>query len=236
MSDQLPPPDDDPMLDNLLWHALGGPQSHLGETSSNAAAARYFPDISPFCAVRSVDQAGWDGLAELVGPGGVVVLFRDEVPVVPSDWQELMREQTTQFVAGTLRPAPDLGFVELGEADSDEMVALAKLTEPGPFGPRTYQTGRYIGLRRNGALVAMAGQRMRAGRWIEVSGVCVHPTAQREGLGGALTLAVAELIRAEGAEAMLHVREGNDPALALYEKLGFVVRRPITAGAFRYNP
>ena len=70
----------------------------------------------------------------------------------------------------------------------------------------------------------MAGERMRCGDWVEVSGVCVHPSAQREGLGAALTLNVAEAIRSRGKRAMLHVRQGNDEAMALYRKLGFRMR------------
>lgn len=136
-------------------------------------------------------------------------------------------------MAGDLGEPPDLPLVELGPANADEMLALAKLTEPGPFGPRTGETGTYLGIREGGELIAMAGQRLRADGWGEVSGVCVHPRARRRGLGGALTLAVAADIRATGSEAMLHVREGNDAALALYDALGFEVRRMIVAGVVR---
>ena len=59
---------------------------------------------------------------------------------------------------------------------------------------------------------------------VEISAVCVDPAARREGLGGALTRFVAEQIRASGGRPMLHVREGNEAAIALYEGLGFVRR------------
>ena len=52
-------------------------------------------------------------------------------------------------------------LLELGDADVPEMLALTELTQPGPFGPRTHDLGRYIGIRVDGRLAAMAGERMR---------------------------------------------------------------------------
>jgi predicted GNAT family acetyltransferase len=127
-------------------------------------------------------------------------------------------------------------LVELGPDDSDEMVALVALTEPGPFSAETWRTGRYFGLRRHGALIAMAGERLRVEGWGEVSAVCVHPDARGEGLGAALTLAAAGAIAERGDRPMLHVAEANDPAHNLYRQLGFEVRRTVAAGAYRFLP
>ncbi|MFT7649713.1 MAG: putative GNAT family acetyltransferase [Candidatus Poriferisodalaceae bacterium] len=108
-------------------------------------------------------------------------------------------------------------LVELTSADADEMVAITDLTEPGPFLRRTIEIGGYVGLRRDGQLVAMAGQHLRG----EVSAVCTHPSAQRLGLGAYATLKVAEAIRARGGEAVLHVRETNETAHRLHQRIGF---------------
>jgi predicted GNAT family acetyltransferase len=198
-------------------------------------AARYRRRIFPVAAVERLDGEGFRSVGELVGPGGIAGFFRrDTSPVVvPPGWAELHVEPVTQYVSDRLAEPPDLGYVELGEDDVDEMVALTKLTEPGPFSTETYRTGRYIGLRRNGKLIAMAGERMRVEGWGEVSAVCVHPDGQRQGLGEAVTLAAAEAIIGRGDRAMLHVRSGNDPAHRLYQRLGFAERAIVTVSVYR---
>lgn len=220
-------------LDNMAWHALHGPQADLGERSTNGLAVKYKRSISPLAATVRTDAEAWHGLAELAGPRGVIAIFRDEVAPAPDGFRELFREEITQYWADDLPPPPDLPIVAMTEADSADMVELTKLTEPGPFSAETHRTGRYFGMRQNGRLVAMAGERMRIDGWGEVSAVCVHPTALRQGLGAALTLAAAAEITARGDRVMLHVRDGNDAAHRLYLGLGFKVRRMITAGIFR---
>ena len=227
--------EDQSLLDNMAWHALQGPQTALADRSDNGAAAKYQRKVSPICAVDTTGPQSWEGLAQLVGEGGVASLFRGEVGTTPAGWKELFREEVTQYVSTDLPPPGDeVELIELGAADSEEMVALAKLTEPGPFSAETYKTGRYFGHRHNGALIAMAGERMRVAGWGEVSAVCVHPDGVRQGLGGILTLAAAQAIQARGDRACLHVRDGNDPAHGLYRKLGFEVRRTIEVGVYRY--
>jgi predicted GNAT family acetyltransferase len=105
------------------------------------------------------------------------------------------------------------------------MLALVKQTQPGPFSERTIEMGRYLGHRADGRLVAMAGERMRCPGFAEVSAVCTDPGYRGRGLGGALTLAVAQHIRGRGDEAFLHVAEENVTAQRLYLELGFTVRR-----------
>ena len=166
-------------------------------------------------------------LGELVGPDGTAVLFRDRVPTPPEGWSEVYRASGAQMVAADLPPAPDLDFVALGQVDVDDMLELVQLTEPGPFMPRTIELGGYLGLRREGRLVAMAGRRFQLPGFVEVSAVCTHPEARRQGLGAALTLAVAHGIRADGDEPFLHVLGGNDAAIALYRAIGFEVRREV---------
>ena len=61
------------------------------------------------------------------------------------------------------------------------MRALAKLTDPGPFFEETIKMGRYLGVEEDGELIAMAGERFRMDGWVEVSGVCTHPTRRGEG-------------------------------------------------------
>jgi ribosomal protein S18 acetylase RimI-like enzyme len=223
-------------LDDMVWHALTGPQAHLAATVGGGLARRYRDDIAPFCGVQRLDADGWAALAELVGPGGTAVFLRGEVEPTPTGWVELLREPATQYVAGDLaEPSPGAGreVVELTASDSPDMVALAAATEPGPFGPNSHLTGRWFGIRRGGRLVAMAGERMRVDGFGEVSGVCVDPSVRGEGLGGVVTLAAARGIHERGDRAMLHVRDGNDGAHRLYRRVGFEVRRRVTVVVLR---
>ena len=214
-------------LDNPVWHALKGPLSRFAETGSGGAVVRFRPEVSIFAAVERIDGVAWEALAELVGTGGAVFLFRDQVPAAPAGWTEIFRSPTYQMLAGELPRVPDLPIVSLGEADVEEMLALTQLTAPGPFLARTCELGIYEGVRQQSRLVAMAGERFRLPGWTEISAVCTHPDAQRQGLGAALTLSVAHQIRARGDEAFLHLVETNETAKRLYESIGFTVRRKV---------
>jgi ribosomal protein S18 acetylase RimI-like enzyme len=229
------------LLDNPVWHALTGPLRRCADPasaagdSSAAGAARFDPEVNIFAGVPEVNDAGWAALAALAGPGGFTALFRDAIPPPPDGWQEHYRASCFQMIAGDLAPRPDLEPLTLGAADAEEMLALAQLTEPGPFFIRTHEQGRYIGVRREGRLVAMAGERFRVPGFTEVSAVCTHPDARGEGLGGALTLEIAWGIRERGDEAFLHLLDTNETAHRLYLKLGFVDRRTSQVTACQWH-
>ncbi|HET6967842.1 MAG TPA: GNAT family N-acetyltransferase [Ornithinibacter sp.] len=224
--------------DDMAWHALSGPHAHLAETAAGGGARRYRDEIAPFCGVRRLDDRGWEALAGLVGPGGVAVFLRGEVEPAAAGWAELLREPATQYVAGDLAEPPAGASREVREltaSDVPDMVRLTAETEPGPFGPNSHRTGRWFGVRREGRLVAMAGERMRVDGFGEVSGVCVDPSVRGEGLGAVVTLAAAHGIRERGDRPMLHVRDGNDGAHRLYRRLGFEVRRPVVVAVLRFD-
>ena len=217
----------EPVLDNPVWHAITGPQRRLARIADGETAGRFEPEVSVFGAVAGLDPSAWAALASVLDGENVVALLRPEDVEVPDGWRTFAAVPCHQYVADELPVAPSVDLVELGPGDAAEMQALVELTEPGPFGPRTHEMGTYLGLRRAGSLVAMAGQRLRLPGHTEISAVCVHPEARREGLGGTFTLAVAARIRAAGDEPFLHVRHGNDGAIELYERLGFRRRRDI---------
>lgn len=213
-------------LDNPVWPAVTGPQQHLGVLAEPLVAGRFAPAVSVFGGMADRSPESWDALATVLQGEVVGLLTADEVEV-PAGWRSFAAVPCHQYVAEDLPPAPELDLLELGPDDATDMQALVELTEPGPFGPRTHEMGTYLGLRRGGELLAMAGQRLRLPGHTEISAVCVHPDARREGLGAALTLAVAERIRAAADEAFLHVRVENTGAIELYERLGFRRRRDI---------
>ena len=119
-------------------------------------------------------------------------------------------------------PRPEI--LRLGQEDSPEMVALATLTKPGPFGRRTHELGTYLGIRCDGKLVAMAGERLKVPGYTEVSAVCTHPDHLGKGYARALMTEIMRGIREGGDIPMLHVRADNARAIELYERLGFRTR------------
>ena len=208
------------LLDNPAWHALTGPQATVAEGAANAR--RYIPALAPFAALPDdPSPAAWEELASLLH-GEVAVLFRDDLSA-PSGWRELARIPVVQMVASTAAPAGDA--LLLGPDDVPEMLALVEQTHPGPFEPRTVELGTYLGLRDGGALVAMAGERMRPPGYTEISAVCTARSHQRRGLAAALVSTLVARITSRGDVPFLHVVVENVGAIRLYEALGFVVRR-----------
>ena len=232
-------PGDTRVLDNPVWAALTGPQAGL---ALGEGRARRFPaDVSPLAALP--DGAGaddWRDLARLVGPGGV--FLGAEVPLPPPPgWTVELELPGVQLIAGVAGAAgvpvaatPPVGdLVRLGPADVPEVLDLVARTEPGPFAPRTTELGGYVGVRLDGALVAMAGQRLRPPGWSEVSAVCTAPEVRGRGLGGWLTQVVAAEIRARGDRPFLHALASNTGAVRLYRALGFTLRREVTFSTVR---
>ena len=57
----------------------------------------------------------------------------------------------------------------------------------------------------------------------DMMNIAVHPDFRRRGIAEALITALEEALREKGSHALtLEVRASNTPAIALYEKLGFV--------------
>jgi ribosomal protein S18 acetylase RimI-like enzyme len=134
-----------------------------------------------------------------------------------------------QMIADRETPAPSQRMtpVVLGPSDVPEMLRLAEQTHPGPFGPRTHELGHYIGVRIDGALAAMAGERMRLDGAVEISAVCVSPDHRGKGYAAFLVAWLARKLREEGATPFLHVLTDNASAIALYERLGFTTRKKL---------
>jgi hypothetical protein len=128
------------------------------------------------------------------------------------------------MVAESIVPGDPIDHLELGDADAPEMLALARLTDPGPFFERTHRLGGFVGLRHEGRLIAMAGERMKVPGFTEVSAVCTHPDHRGRGLAGALMRVVAQRILARGDTPFLHSYAANTGAVRLYETLGFRFR------------
>lgn len=215
-------------LDRPVWSALTSHQSFLAE--GDERAWRFQPDHGPFAAAADGAPANLAALAALIPEGGAVWTVEvDPIPVPPGT-VVMNQARCHQMVAETITSAsPDFAIVPLGEEDAPEMLALATLTVPGPFLHHTHRMGAFVGVKHEGRLVAMAGERMRLGGFTEVSGVCTHPDFRGRGYAGGLMSVVARGIIARGDAAFLHVYVTNAGAIALYEALGFRIRTTVTA-------
>lgn len=209
--------------DDLVRAALTGPQSRFAVSAG--AVVRFEPSVAPFASLpASPAPRDWADLAALSGAGTHTGVRGGPglIDTLPGGWDVAFDAECVLMVGSdSLKGEPDDEAVELGEHDVPEILDLVARTEPGPFLPRTHELGLYLGFRRAGRLVALAGQRMRVPGFIEISAVCTDPAFRGQGLGGRLIKAVAHDIRARGdAVPILHAVTTN-PALRLYEEVGF---------------
>jgi predicted GNAT family acetyltransferase len=166
----------------------------------------------------------------------VVALFLAEPVETPAQFEVVRAIPLLQMLHDDRRLAPAAeNYVELAEPDVPEMMALAELTKPGPFGKRTRELGTYLGVRREASLVAMAGERLRLPGYTEVSAVCTHPEHTGKGYAAALIGALVGKIQDRGESAMLHTAADNERAIALYERLGFKQRATLHLLVVRKN-
>jgi ribosomal protein S18 acetylase RimI-like enzyme len=218
-------------LDNPARASLLGAHAHLAERLGEVL--RYPVDVSPFIALPDhPDEATWRDAAALLGPGAVLPLA-GVAASPPPGWELVMSVAGVQMVDNGVDARPDQEAVRLGPEDVPEMLALVAHAKPGPFLPRTIELGTYLGIRRGGRLVAMAGERLHPPGWTEISAVCTADDQRGQGLASRLVRAVAAGIRARGETPFLHAAAENTNAIRLYQSLGFRLRRELTFPAVR---
>jgi predicted GNAT family acetyltransferase len=219
-------------LDRPVWASLTMRHAHLAE--GEGLARRYRPSVGVFVAGADDSPATLAAMAALAEPGETVFVVQAEpVPDLPGLAPVLRRPAVQMVFAGNLaEPVDEPEIVELDEADAPEMLALATLTVPGPFRIDTRLMGRFVGLRRDVRLAAMAGERLRPPGHTELSGVCTHPDFRGQGLGTLLSAHVTRTMIERGEVPILHAWRDNHGAIALYEKLGYRVRREMAVAAF----
>lgn len=219
-------------LDRPAWSALTTRQRGLA--LGGPAAVRLNPAMGVFLAAADASPDSLSAMEALIAEHpGSGVFEAEGAPMdglFPIGAEPANRIVCVQMVCSDLTASGgrgDLDVMTLGEADAAEMFELARLTRPGPYRARTHALGDFIGLRRDGRLIAMAGQRLRLDGFIEISAVCTHPEHQGEGLARALMRLQVERILAAGETPFLHAAHDNAGAVGLYESLGFRTRARI---------
>jgi predicted GNAT family acetyltransferase len=218
------------ILDRPVWSALTTRHAVLAEGGDRAR--RYPPSIVPFAATEEDDPESLEALEALATSGVPMVFLQGPKVVLPPGLAVVFSADAVQMVAERpLDRLEDARIEPLGEAHAEEMLKLATLTKPGPFTLRAQALGHFWGIRQEGRLVAMAGERMRQTGFTELSGLCTHPDVRGHGLGKLMLRFVAGEIAARGDTAYLHAFASNTSAIALYESLGFRPRAPFHAVA-----
>ena len=240
------------VLDNPAWSALTTHQAHLA--TGGSLARRYPDDVAPIAAIGRREDAALEELVDLIPEGGWISLpatLEGITAMLPPQLAITLEKRLVQMVCETevdlhspRRSTPDRGRLArprstaaagairtrgvdlcvLGEADIPEMLALTKLTRPGPFQSQTYTLGLYLGIRVDGRLAAMGGQRMHAPGYREISAICTHPDFQGRGYARTVVARLVTETFDRGLIPFLHVEETNERAQALYRDLGFVER------------
>lgn len=216
------------LLTNPVYNALVSGDKHLGFGKGNARS--FYEDVSPFAGFEEKSADGFNDLYHLLAPGQYTLLAIPEHINIPDNWKLIEKVEGVQMIhrqQNIFEPLSPVDIVPLNKADVPEMLKLARLTKPGPFGTRTIEFGNYFGVFENKQLVAMAGQRMHVEQYSEISAVCTHPDFLGKQYATALVQHQLQLIYQENKTPFLHVRGDNERAISIYQRLGFEIRRPM---------
>ena len=212
------------VLDNPAWNAMSSANSHLALGNDRV---KFFPEeVGPFAGLKNYDEQSFLELYDLIPSERTIAIPNSNPLLIPDYWKVKDRFDVPQMIFNnnTLPSISFPGIVPLYQKDIPQMIALTQLTQPGPFLERTIEFGNYTGIFDSGELVAMAGQRMHANEYIEISAVCTHPGHSGKGYGSSLINYQVQKIVEEGNIPFLHVKSDNEHAINLYKRLGFTAR------------
>jgi ribosomal protein S18 acetylase RimI-like enzyme len=218
----------DHILDNPAWNALSSGNKDLA--NGNDIAKYFSKEVSPFIGISEPTKSNFDVLYETIPFDGSFGFISPVEIDFPLPWKVVRCMKVLQMVfEAPLKQAPaEEGIVALNETHIPQMLALTKLTNPGPFNDRTIEFGHYRGIFDGDRLVAMAGQRMHPYNYAEISAVCTHPDHLGKGYARKLLLNQVDRIQKASEIPFLHVLADNTRAISVYHDLGFKTRKEIS--------
>ena len=213
------------LLENPVYNALITGDKHL--SLGNEQVKYFSEEVSPFAGFAEDNNHGFAELYELLPQGRRILYAIPSTIQAPKGWQLQHEIKGLQFIyEGSKNIEGNFSnIVPLTTEHVDEMIELVKLTKPGPFGKRTIDFGSYHGIFDQNKLVAMTGQRLHVGNYTELSAVCTHPDHLGNGYASSLMKHQLQIILNNGQQPFLHVRDDNERAIAVYDRLGFKVSR-----------
>ncbi len=212
------------VLDNPAWNALISGNSSLSFGNDDI---KYFDnEVSPFAAFSSNTAENFALLYEMLPQNRPVLFVAPAQVEIPAFWNILRAIHGVQMVCAEndLREEPTNDIMPLTSEHVPQMIELTQLTNPGPFASKTIDFGHYEGIFEGDQLVAMAGQRLHAFNYAEVSAVCTRPGHTGKGYARKLILNQVNRIKSAGDIPYLHSRADNERAIKVYESLGFKTR------------
>jgi len=211
-------------LDNPIWTALNSGSACF---AFGDGVVRFIDRrIGFFAGVPLYDTEHLDQLYEAMDSGMRVIVFPPGFLDLDTKWKVRNDNALLQMVfeKSSINLSSDASIRALAAADVPVMLALTQLAKPGPFLKNTIDFGGYFGFFVDGKLVSMAGTRLAAGPYTEVSAVCTHPDFVGQGLSQRVLPHVLNYIQQQGQIPYLQLYPDNLPALRLYQRLGFVER------------
>ena len=214
-------------LDNPVWNALISGNRNFAQGNQQV---KYFDrEVSPFVGFKTYSSDEFQMLHELIPDNEQRIFASSKEIVIPDNWKISGVLRAVQMVCAHLTNLPEMKLVPqpLGSGHIPQMLALARMTNPGPFDSRTIEFGHYHGFFDNHKLIAMAGQRLHIFNNMEISAVCTDPGYLGNGYAHHLLLYHLHRIKASSGIPFLHVRYDNERAIKVYERVGFEARKEI---------
>ncbi|MFD2582892.1 GNAT family N-acetyltransferase [Pedobacter vanadiisoli] len=217
------------VLDNPIYYALSSAHSHMAKGSDRVKY--YVEDITAFAGLKDNSQDDLNTLYQ-ISPAESFFIFFSKTPVeIPEQWKLLTQIDMFQLVfRGKEMPIADVrGITDLDLKHVTEMIDLVELTKPGPFLAKTIALSNYTGIFVNDKLASMAGHRFFPSPYREISAVCTHPDHLGKGYAFKILQEQIKRILLRSEIPFLHVRNDNEGAIKLYQKLGFEIRTDMIA-------
>jgi len=216
---------DHEILYNLVWAALHGPHSKIAEKTDLACV--YKNEYYSFAAISENTEKAYKELASIVDPGRSVILISlteiSQTLNLP-EWNHIASPKGHIMIHDAPFETPDLPIIKLSNQDAPEMIALSKLSHfTGDLSMEIIEIGNFYGIKEDGHVVAMAGERLQLDDYTEVSGVSTHPDYRKRGYGGGMTLFKCKQVQERGKTPFLGVVAQNTGAVRLYKKMGFKI-------------